>query len=347
MGLLVQINPILSSAVFRIRSAVSSLELVNEDTGQGSAAKKEQEYWLNSFSLPWRGGTRAMFLSNLTWQLIATGECLLRVEPLTSQAVFEILDTEWEINYEKDTKIPLYVEHGTRGKLEIRVWDGRKPKDPFCIRIGISDLAYDLPHSPLRSVLAAKGVFDTIYEQALAILQNRPTLSGVLSTDAKLSEDQLKDLTQTLRRYRTGGLKAGGVLALSNSNKTEFKHFNSGLENVLTTTTRQDSASDIAIGLGVPLELIGLGRATFSNLSVARQLFYESTVLPLYGDPLTDALSAAVLPPYAPLVVNRDKIDAFREARIKAMTAMSQVSFLPDEDKQAFFGYSPRKVIKP
>lgn len=340
LSALVQTNPILSSAVLRIRSAVGSLPVIADESESPGRHKADQDYWLRSLRTPSAGSTRSSFFSEIAWVLISCGECFIRVRPGKAQAIFQILGQDWRIARDSNTSQPLYIVDGSENKLDLVSWAGRRETEDFAIRISIMDMGRR-SHVPLRAALMAQSVFDNIYRQALSILKNKPAISGVLSTNSRVGREQQDAIEEAVNRYTTDGIRAGGILFIGNSDKTSFDQFDSGLDGVLTPKAREDAGSDIAIALGVPLEIIGLGDKTYANMQTARVVFMEGTVLPIYGEPILAAISSAVLPPFAPLTIDKDQIEALRISRISAMKDMSQVDFLSIDDKRAFFGYAP------
>jgi phage portal protein BeeE len=336
---LIQMNPILSQAVLRIRGAVQDVEII-PNVKESTAYKKEQKYWIDSLRAPWNGGTKQALLSRIAWNMCATGECFLRVTRGVAGATVDVIDRrQWSIVRVTGTFIPAYLMNAVKTRLPFPQWPESEDFDDFAVRIELADFLTGLPHAPLRATLEAREVFELIYQQARAILSNKPALSGVIAAE---NADQWDDPTMAaiearLERFRTGGNKQGGILLVNG--KVQSVQFDTNLGKILTPEARRDAASDISIGLGVPLELIGVGDTTFNNMSTARKLFYESTILPSYAEPICAAISAAVLPPYAGLVVDRDAIDALRTGALAAMGLLEPLTFLTIDEKRVASGF--------
>lgn len=337
---LVASNPILSQAVLKIREAAQDLVIIPDET-ETSSQIKAQQYWLNSLRTPWRGGNRGTLISRATWHLIARGECYLSGKQGTVQHTFEILDrNEWTIDLEKGTKRPYQMRNMTTGKvLPFIQWPETEPE--FAIRISMADFEDDLPHSPLRGALEARDVFSLIYQQARAILENKPALSGIVSAENGVwSKEGMQKIESRLARFRVTGSKAGGFLVLNS--KASIAQFNTNIDKVLTPEARRDTANDISIAIGVPLEVMGLGQTTYANMTTARSIFAEN-VITSYGNPICAAISSAVLPPFAPLIIDRDKVEALRLNRITSMVALEPLTFIDENEKRELSGFGPRK----
>ncbi|MGE3645427.1 MAG: phage portal protein, partial [Beijerinckiaceae bacterium] len=343
---LVQWNPILSRAVSLVRGAVSGLSFTPDESEAGRVEKKDQQFWMDALRTPWAGASLSEFLALASWPMMVRGEVYIRVNVTPSAGMLSVCrPQDWTVYRKANTHEPAYLENNlTRKRLDFLRWPNIPTTGEFVVRASVADYEPGVPHAPIRGALEAREVFGLIYRQCRMILENKPALSGIISAKGaeQWTPDNVKDITAALERYRLGGHKAGGFLVVST--EANVTSFSQNVEKVLTPEARKDAASDIAIALGIPTELIGLGNTTYNNMGFARGMFYENTVLPLYGDTIIDALSSAVLAPYAPLIVDRDAIDALQISRLEAMAQANGITFLSEDEKREMFGYGPMKA---
>ncbi|WP_018300124.1 phage portal protein [Fangia hongkongensis] len=112
-----------------------------------------------------------------------------------------------------------------------------------------------------------------------SILKKGARLSGTLTTENALNDDQVERLKEQISRYYSGTANAGNVMVLE-----------SGLKFTGTTMTNVDmdykSMRDSVVTmiyrkLEIPLALISETSMTYNNLAVANLMLYDNAVLPL------------------------------------------------------------------
>lgn len=115
-----------------------------------------------------------------------------------------------------------------------------------------------------------------------ALLQNgaRPSGAIMLKNDQPLSEEQFYRLRSTMEEAFSGPTNAGRPLLLESG--LEWKEMSLSPRDMDHIASKNNSAREIALALGVPPQLLGIpGDNTYSNLSEARIALWEQTVIPL------------------------------------------------------------------
>lgn len=111
--------------------------------------------------------------------------------------------------------------------------------------------------------------------------------------------------------------------------------------------SKQDAARDICVAFGVPHLLIVRGSATYNNVRDARMDLYESTVLPIMGNVISE-LNAWLVPTFGDgltLSADLDSIPALeprRETRRKTYTELLDKGVLDSNEVRAALQYGPR-----
>lgn len=180
----------------------------------------------------------------------------------------------------------------------------------------------------------------------LALLQKSATPSGVLqmkSTDANpngnLTNEQYERLKKEFEENHGGSNNAGKPMILEGG--LSWQSISLGPKDMDFVNNKNVTATDIAIALGVPPEIMGLGTKTFNNYKEARLAFYDETVCPtmdvlrnnfnnhlttLYGDNLY-------------LDYDKDDIEAYVEKREAKYSSLETVSYLTQNEKREAVGY--------
>lgn len=113
-----------------------------------------------------------------------------------------------------------------------------------------------------------------------ALLQNSAMPSGVLSwQEVQPTADAMDAIKQALYEEYASPANAGKPMVLSG--KISWQQLGISPKELHLNETLMQAAQDICNGLGVPPELLLPIKSTHNNMSEARQIFYENTVLPL------------------------------------------------------------------
>ena len=117
-----------------------------------------------------------------------------------------------------------------------------------------------------------------------ALLQNGARPSGAVmikgNENNPLTDEQFSRLRDTIDEVFSGPANAVRPLLLDAG--LEWKEMSLSPRDMDHITSKNNSAREIALALGVPPQLLGIpGDNTYSNLSEARIALWEQTVLPL------------------------------------------------------------------
>ena len=130
-----------------------------------------------------------------------------------------------------------------------------------------------------RMMMAKEAIALTLaYEQQAARwMSNQASLSGVLSTDQKLSEPAAKRLAQDWRDLKTGLQNVGKIAVLEQGLK--FQPLSMNAEQAQFIASRQFQVAEIARAFRVPLHMMGdLSRSTDNNISQQAQEYINLTL---------------------------------------------------------------------
>lgn len=181
---------------------------------------------------------------------------------------------------------------------------------------------YYNPMNPLRGMppaMAASYAIDVNNEGRtwnLSLLQNGAAHSGVFSSEAGFSEQQVETIKERFNEKAAGAENAGRVIALDGLQNVEFTPISQTVRDMQWGDLNRMSALECAIVWNVPPEVIGDDSSkTYSNYKEARRAFYMEKILPLlefvYGE-----LNTSVVPLFGDdllLDYNTEEIDALND----------------------------------
>lgn len=196
--------------------------------------------------------------------------------------------------------------------------------------------------SPLQVLARTVDTDNTAINWNYSLLKKGARPSGALITQKSLRDDQFTRLRAQIDQDYTGADRAGFPMLLEGG--LDWKEMGLSPKDMDWLESRKKSQMDIAMGYGVPFELIGLKESTFANRSEARKAFYTETVLPL-ADFLTDDLNNWLMPLYGDrlrLAYDRDAIEALQEDRQKVWERIQKSDWLTVNEKREATGYDER-----
>ncbi len=180
----------------------------------------------------------------------------------------------------------------------------------------------------------------------LALLQNSATPSGVLQMEqtqgnlrGSLTDEQHKKLKGQFDEWYAGPRNAGRPMILEGG--LSWKAISLSPKDMDFVNSKTTSAIDLAIALGVPPEIMGLGEKTYANQKEARLAFWEDTNLPTL-DGIRDALNYWLVPAFGEglyLDYDKDDIEALQYRREQKYTSLANVKFLTINEKREAVGY--------
>lgn len=165
--------------------------------------------------------------------------------------------------------------------------DGRKveisPADVVHFRFGLDSQDPRKGYSPLKSVLREVFTDDEAANFTASLLRNMGVPGLVVSPDGDAVPSQ-EDVEATKAYIKTafGGDKRGETLVMSGP--TKIQEFGFSPEQLALRDLRSIPEERVSAVLGVPAIVAGLGaglaRSTFMNMSEAREMAYESNIIP-------------------------------------------------------------------
>jgi HK97 family phage portal protein len=211
-----------------------------------------------------------------------------------------------------------------------------------------TDLWYGM--SPLEAAMQSLDQNNAGQKWNLSLLQNSATPSGVLQMKeskanprGELTEEQYARLRAEFDDAYTGSKNAGRPLIIEGG--LNWMQMSMSPKDMDFGSTKQHSATDIAVALGVPPELLGLGVKTFNNWREARLSFYEETVLPTL-DSFRDNVNMNLTPEFGDglyLDYDKDDIEALQWAREQKYSLVGGADYLTQNEKREAIGYDAKE----
>lgn len=193
--------------------------------------------------------------------------------------------------------------------------------------------------SPLQVLARTVDTDNTAINWNYSLLKKGARPSGALVTQKSLRDDQYTRLRAQIDQDYAGADRAGFPMLLEGG--LDWKEMGLSPKDMDWLESRKMSKQDVAMGLGVPAELIGLKEATYENRREAKRAFYTETVLPL-ADFLFDDLNNWLVPLFGEnlrLDYDRDAIEALQEDREKVWARVQNASWLTVNEKREATGY--------
>lgn len=196
------------------------------------------------------------------------------------------------------------------------------------------------------SALESAGRSIDLHNQAVewnhSLLKNgaRPCGAFIMpNIDTYLTEDQFERLSLQMRKLYTGSGSAGKPLLLEGG--LEWKEMSMSPKDMDYMESKNSSARDIALSLGVPPQLLAIkGDNTYSNMQEARLAFWEETILPLL-DHTIDSLNnwlVGRIDRGLELGYDRNAISALSLRQEKEWQRIEAASFMTDAEKRVAVG---------
>ena len=194
--------------------------------------------------------------------------------------------------------------------------------------------------SPLESAGLSVLQQTRAREWNISLMENGGKPSGTLESDTPLTQSNIKDLQDSLRRDHTGTRNAGRWMVLPYALHANVQGFNArDMDYSMGVTV---SAREIAIAMGVPPELVGdSANKTYANAQEANKEFAVHTVKPL-ADQLYGVLTRKLAPLYPDIGrigYDEQQIDGLRGDESAIITALTSCDFLTTNEKRRRLSY--------
>jgi HK97 family phage portal protein len=202
--------------------------------------------------------------------------------------------------------------------------------------------------SPLEAAAYDVDIHTATLEWNKALLDNRCQPSGALmyrpkTGEAYLSEIEFKRLKQELEEH-TGQNKGNGKPLLLEGG-LEWQQMSLSPLDMDYLNSKNATARDIAIALGVPPQLLGIpGDATYNNMAEARMSLWDNGILP-WGYWIRDELNAWLAPKFGDeyrIEIDEDKIMALAPRREALWEKLQNADWLTWDEKRELTGYEPK-----
>lgn len=228
-------------------------------------------------------------------------------------------------------------------------WNGRIKKEyPVDPINGACDLFHFKEFNPIDPLNGLNPMESAAYSIDMhnlgmqwnnSLLKNSGRLSGILKTEDRVTEEQYSSLRDSLKQY-TGTTNAAKAMILEGGlswQQIGISPVDMDFQRSLDVASR-----NIASAFGVPFALVVPEASTYNNMTTAREMLYEQTVIPLLNRFLRQ-ISTWLMPdqPIA-LRVNADGISALegrREIKFERMIKAVQAGLLTRDEARLELGY--------
>lgn len=173
------------------------------------------------------------------------------------------------------------------------------------------------------------------------LLQNSARPSGALVTKdgASLGDEQFNRLKAEIEARYAGARNAGRPMLLEGG--LDWQQMGLSPVDVQVIEAKNAAARDIALGLGVPPQLLGIpGDNTYSNYEQARLAFWEDTVIPLL-EMIAGDWSEWLGEGEVTIKPDLDQVPAIVEKRRALWDMAEKATDLTINERRAMKGYDP------
>lgn len=350
-----QKNAIVYTCVQKIATACAGIDWDVYNKRKGGTPQELEEHPLDVLlDRPNPLQARAAFIENVVAYRMLTGNSYINSVGPKSGPPMEL----WPVNPNFMKVVPgpngypsKYIYDVGGNKVEFLV-DFVKMKSPI---LHLKTFHPNNDHYGMSPIEAAMLQLDQANAGAkwnLALLQNSATPSGVLQMKisdsnprGEMTGEQYKRIKDEFESGHQGSHNAGRPLILEGG--LAWQQISLAPKDVEFIKGREMNASDLCMVFGVPGEMLGLGKKTYSNYGEARESFYEETVLPLM-DYVRDELNMWLCPMFGDKVMldyDKDDIEALAPKRERKFTAIAGANWLTQNEKREATGYEPAEGL--
>lgn len=342
-------NPIVYACIARIGEACASVSLeVHRYDDEGNRKVQNKHRLLDLLNRPNPTQSWSDFIQEMAaWYKIAGEVFVVRLPEKGPAAELYLLDPSAVevLKNANGSAVPLAYKYGTGEKTKrypVNVVTGESqvlhiktfnPSDPF----------RGLP--PLKAAARAVDTHNHGAQWNSNLLLNGARPSGVVEFEKAPSEQVLSQMREFFKKAWVGMRNAGNVPMLTGGAKfTALSHSPKDMD---FEKSMGEAAKNTALVLGVPLPLVTMEAATFSNTEAAQERFWLDTVLPLLNT-FTSALSGFLMPLFGNtsgkevLGYNADSVPALetrRERLFKRMGSAVKESLVTPDEARAEMGF--------
>lgn len=215
---------------------------------------------------------------------------------------------------------------------------------------GFSPLNDHYGMAPMEAAGSAVDIHNAAQKWAKALLDNAARPSGAIvfaGSDGSntMTEEQYQRLTREIEDNHAGARNAGRPMLLEGG--LDWRPMGYSPSDMEFLETKNASAREIALALGVPPMILGLpGDNTYSNYQEANRAFYRQTVLPLVQKTATAVAGFLNQSPDLNVAIQADmeQIPALSSERDGLWKRVAGADFLTEDEKRALLGLSARQA---
>jgi phage portal protein BeeE len=323
-------NPTLARCVQLIRSEASNVQFEALKSNSGNPVKDikgvkrakaiKPEYVYDALINPLLYSSKNEMLQLIFWQQMLKGGCFLKLAfTESSQRLYieicpyaDYIVVKDRENSEKEVGI----RHKSKGDesdvipfiLNYTDWAIIDAPNGFAVKYTPSAFDSKTPFIPLIAAVQAAKLQTMQYHRASVTLEKNPILPSIISVipPAEMASNAIEEMSKSLVARLKGAKDEGKhMLAFGDVNVNSLSQITSDLFKV---DLMQQVEKDIAIAMGVPSDLIGVGQGTYENMMQSRLHFLEMTVYAEYAEPLLNTICGALLPTEKFIKIDKTKL---------------------------------------
>jgi HK97 family phage portal protein len=194
--------------------------------------------------------------------------------------------------------------------------------------------------SPVEATSYAVDQHNESMTFLMSLLQNsaRPSGALVMGGDSQLGDEQFNRLKAQMDEQYSGSRNAGRPMLLEGG--LDWKQMGLSPTDMGIVDGKNSAARDIALGFGVPPQLLGIpGDNTYSNYQEARLAFWEDTVIPLVD--MIAADWSATIGDGAEIRADYDQVPAIVDKKAQQWEMADRATDLTINERRAMKGYEP------
>jgi len=340
-------NPIVNACISKIAEAAASVKLeLHTQKDDGETTVEVTGDVLALLARPNPVQTWEEFIQELiAWRCVAGEAFVLRLPASGQPRELYLLNPAHVVVKEGKGLVPVAYEYGS-GETKARY--------PVNVVTGVSQVLHlkrlNLANSwrglsQLAPCSRAVDIHNNGARWNGSLLNNGARPSGVIEMQGAVDESTLSALREYFKKAWQGVKNAGSIPMLTGGAK--FTALSHNPKDMDFEKNMSGAAKDIALVLGVPLPLVTMEAATFSNMDAAQERLWMETVLPLLNV-VIKKLSDFLMPLYPArdskkvLAYNADSVPALemrRERLYKRMGTAVRDNLITTDEARAEMGF--------
>lgn len=224
-----------------------------------------------------------LFKKAIWYRIYNHGEAIIVLDRGTSRVdepkTFNLFYGNVKVNLTKSTP---QAPHGEIGYFEIELsknnWIKLAPSEVIWLREPDPANPWK-SRAPMEAALESIGIARTARGWQAGQLTNGANPGGIVYVGEPESDEDYFLAREEIESALTGPSSAGRIAAVAGPVKPEWIPTTLNAQEVAYLETLEAADQQIANALGVPLDLIG-GNRTYENVSQARKVFWEHTLIP-------------------------------------------------------------------